>query len=86
MIAVAGVAIALGASRLSHLDLLFSYELIVVAVIGLSPILICYTWLRDSRTPKSSIPIETLIVRFAGVIVVGVILWAVLVLLVAPFH
>jgi hypothetical protein len=52
---------------------------------GLSPILICYLWLRDSPRRKLSIPIETLIIRFAEVIVVGAVLWAVLVLLIAPF-
>jgi hypothetical protein len=52
---------------------------------GLSPILICHLWLRDSSNPKKSLSIETLIARFAALIVIGVIVWAALVLLVAPF-
>ncbi len=86
MVVVAAVGIALGVSRLSQRDFLFAYGLGVLGIVGASPILICYLWLKESPKRKASIPIEALIARFAAVIVVGVILWAMLVLLIAPFH
>ncbi len=86
MVAVAAVGIALGASRLSQRDLFFTYEMSILSLLGFSPILICYLWLRDSPDQKSSIPIETLIARFTVVLAVGVVLWALFALLVAPFN
>lgn len=86
MIAVAVTGIAIWALRLSHRDLLLSYELSLFGLMGLSPILICYLWLRGSTDQKPSMPVETLIARFAAVITVGVVLWGVFALCVAPFN
>ena len=85
MVVVAAVGLALGASRLSQHNLLFACGLSVLGLVGSSPILICYLWLRESPKQKASISIETLIARFAVVIAVSVILWATLALWIAPF-
>jgi hypothetical protein len=84
MVVVAAIGIGLGASRLNQRDFLVAYGLSFLCMVGSSPILICYLWLRESPKQKASIPIEVLIARFAAVIVVGVILWATLVYLMAP--
>ena len=78
MVAVAAVGIALAASRLSRHDLFHAYGLGVLGLIGLSPILICYLWLREPPGPQPSTSIERLIGTFAVILVLGVVSWAML--------
>ena len=76
MVAVAAVGIALAAFRLSRHDLFHAYGLGVLGFIGLSPILICYLWLREPPGRGSSTSIEVLIGRFAIILALGVVSWA----------
>ena len=71
MVAVAAVGIALTASRLSRHDLVHAYGMGVLGLIGLSPILICYLWLREPPGRASSTSIEILIGRFAIILATG---------------
>jgi Na+/melibiose symporter-like transporter len=78
MVAVAAVGIALAASRLSRPDLFHVYGLAVLGLIGLSPILICYLWLRERPGRELSPSIERLIGMFAVILVLCVVSWAML--------
>jgi hypothetical protein len=78
MVAVAAAGIALAASRLSRHDLFHAYGLVVLGLIGLSPILICYLWLREPPGRELSPSIERLIGTFAVILVLGVVSWAML--------
>lgn len=76
MALVAAVAVALAASRLNRLEFSQAYGRVVLGLIGLSPVLICYLWLRQPPDPSSSVSIEVLIRRFAVILVVGLVSWA----------
>ena len=85
MVAVAGCGIALGAGRLGRLELLHVYEMSFLGLVGSSPILLCYFWLRESPGRESSAPLETLIGKVALVLAVGFLLWVLLALWADPF-
>jgi hypothetical protein len=75
MVAVAAVGIALGVSRWSPIEIFHAYELSFLGLIGLSPILICYLWLRQSPDHETSVSIEGLVGKFAVVLAVGFLFW-----------
>jgi hypothetical protein len=80
MVAVAGLAIALGVSRRSPPEILHVYEMSFLGLIGLAPILTCYLWLRES-----SASIETLLGRVAVVLALGLVFWLMVALWAEPF-
>jgi hypothetical protein len=86
MIAVAALGIVLMAARWSPHDLFHASGMIVVGLFGLSPIVICYLWLRESPGRGPSASVEILIGRFAVVLVAGVVFWAIVALWAGPMY
>ncbi len=86
MVVVAASGIALGSLRLSRLEFLHAYEMSFLGLVGLSPILTCYLWLRPSRGRGPSVPVEVLIRRFAVILAAGFLFWAIIILWADAFY
>ena len=80
-----GLGVALGACRLDPLELLHAYEMSFFSLIGLSPILTGYLWLRQPQDRDSSASVETLIGKVAVVLAVGFLFWVLFALWADPF-